>query len=89
MYSWRLQSELKSDLERQARARSLSISAVLDSAVRDWLNKVSLDVDDEDEQRRLHEAAEVCLGTIAGANPRRAETARESIRERLHKRSAR
>jgi hypothetical protein len=30
-----------------------------------------------------------CVGTIAGGNPRRAETARETIRERIKLRHAR
>jgi hypothetical protein len=34
-------------------------------------------------QRALRIAAENCLGTFAGGNPHRAETARETIRRRL------
>ena len=36
VYSWRLSSFLKSDLEREARLRRLSLSALLSLAVTEW-----------------------------------------------------
>ena len=52
VYSWRLSGELKSQLERAARA---------------WLAQNSAELaEDGDAQRRLHAAAERCFGTIAG-----------------------
>jgi hypothetical protein len=89
VYSWRLSSELKSDLEREARLRKLSVSSVLDLAVRDWLKKSDGDPAENETQRKLHAAAASCLGVLAGRNPRRAESARKSIRERLRRRYAR
>jgi hypothetical protein len=89
VYSWRLSGELKSDLEREARLRRVPVSAVLETAVRDWLKKGNTDVSEDDAQRRLHRAAAACLSTIASGNPRRAETAREAVRERLKRRHAR
>jgi len=89
VYSWRVSRELKSDLERQARIRKTSLAAVLNLAVRDWLKQSAVTVGEVEEQRRLHEAAMKCVGTIAGGNPRRAETARETIRERIKLRHAR
>jgi hypothetical protein len=89
VYSWRLSSELKSDLEREARLRKTSVSAVLNLAVRNWLKQSASLVEEDEEQRRIHEAASVCLGAIAGRNPRRAETARQSVRQRLSRRHAR
>ena len=89
VYSWRVSRELKSDLERHARIRKTSVSAVLNLAVREWL-KQSADRNGEDEeQRRLHESAMKYVGTIAGGNPRRAETARQTIADRLKRRRAR
>ncbi len=88
VYSWRLSRELKSDLEREARSRQVSVSAVLDSAVREWLKKSTPSSDEEEEQRRLHAAAASCLGTLASDNPRRAETARSTIRQRLNRSNA-
>ena len=83
VYSWRLSSELKSDLEREARFRKTSVSAVLNLAVRDWLKQSASSVDEDEEQRRIHDAASECLGAFAGRDPRRAETARQSIRQRF------
>jgi predicted transcriptional regulator len=89
VYSWRVSSELKSELERQARLRKVSISAVLDLAVRDWVKNSTMDPPDAAEQRRLQRAAASSFGVLAGHNPRRAETARQSIRQRLGRRYAR
>ncbi len=89
MYSWRLSTDLKSDLERQARLRKTSLSAVLELAARDWLKKSSDSTEGDEEQRRLHEAAANCLGAFDGRNSRRAENARQAIRARLRKRHGR
>ena len=89
VYSWRVSTDLKSTLEREARVRKTSISSVLDSAVREWLKTSPVNPVDDNEQRQLHQAAAHCLGIIDGGDPRRAETARQSIRQRLHRRHAR
>jgi hypothetical protein len=90
VYSWRVSRELKSDLEQQARLRKTSLSAVLNLAARDWLKQSAAAIgEDGEEQHRLHEAGMKCVGVIAGGNPRRAETAREAVRERLKRRYAR
>jgi len=89
VYSWRVSSELKSDLEREARLRETSLSAVLNLAVNDWLKQRASNIEDDQEQLKLHASASSCLGTIAGRNPRRAENARQAIRERLRRRHAR
>jgi predicted transcriptional regulator len=76
VYSWRLSSELKSDLEREARSRNVSVSSVLESAVRDWLKKGETDLPEDDVQRGLHAAAACCFGALARGNaaPRRRGT---------------
>lgn len=89
VYSWRVTSELKSDLEREARLRNVSLSAVLDLAARDWLKRSAASVGDDDEQHKLHLAASACLGAFAGRNSRRAESGRRVIRQRLSSRYAR
>jgi hypothetical protein len=89
VYSWRLSGELKSDLEREARLPKVSVSSVLETAVRDWLRKSNADVPDDQAQRKLHTAAVRCLGVLAGLNSRRAETVREVVRKRLRRRYAR
>jgi len=89
VYSWRVAAEVKTDLEREARVRNLPVSAILDQAVREWLRNSGEDATGEAAQRRLHAAAEACLGVLAGGNPRRAERARDVIRQRLRRRRAR
>jgi len=89
VYSWRVSSDLKSELEREAHLRKTSISAIVDSAVRGWLQANTMNLDEAAEQRRLHRAAAGCIGIVAGRKTRRAETARASIRERLGRRHAR
>jgi predicted transcriptional regulator len=87
VYSWRLSEELKSDLEREAYLRKVSVSSVLETAVRDWLTKSN--APDDQAQRKLRAAAARCLGVLTGLNSRRAETAREAVRRRLKRRYAR
>ena len=85
VYSWRLSGELKSDLEREARLRKVPVSAVLETAVRDWLKKGDTDASEDEAQRRFHTAAANCFGVLASGNPRRAETARDVLRKRLRR----
>lgn len=89
LYTWRLPMEVKLNLERAARLRGVPVSAVLDVAVREWLRKTATEAEGDEAQRKLHAAAARCLGTLASANPYRAETARELVRERLRRRRAR
>ena len=86
VYSWRVSSALKSDLEREARLRKMSLSSVLNSATRDWLKRSASNSEDDQEQQKLHAAAESCFGVIEGRNPYRAESARLVVRQRLQER---
>lgn len=85
VYSWRLSTDLKIGLEREARRRKLPVSAVLDLATREWLkNAASHEGDDDNaEQRRLHQAASKFLGAFAGGDARRSENVRQTVRQRL------
>lgn len=83
VYSWRLPRELKTDLERVARSRKLSISAVLETAVREWLAKNVVDIAGDKEQKRLHEAAARFYRAFRSENPRGSEMVRETVRKRL------
>jgi len=89
VYSWRVSSELKSELERAARLCNKPLSAILDLAVRDWLKKSAADICGDEEQRKLHQAAARCVGAFAGRTPQRAENARQAIQARLRRRHAR
>lgn len=89
VYSWRVSAEVKADLEREARARKVPISTILDRAIRDWLKINEVNEEGEEAQRRLHASAGRFLGVLAGGNPRRAEAARAAVRARLRRRNAR
>jgi predicted transcriptional regulator len=89
VYSWRLSSELKSDLERQARLRKVPVSTILDMAVREWLKNSAREVSGDEEQRKLHAEAEKYIGVLKGLDRNRSETVRETIRKKLRRRYGR
>ena len=82
-------AELKTDLEREAQRRKLSVSTILDMAARDWLKKSDVARDDEEEQRRLHKAASGCFGVLASGDAHRSEHTSENLQERLRTRYGR
>jgi hypothetical protein len=87
VYSWRVSTELKSVLERDARRRKISLAKALDLAAEEWLKKGGAQ-DDAVEQRRLHAAAVKTFGTIEG-HPGDAENVREIVRQRIRQRHGR
>ncbi len=89
VYSWRVSADLKTDLEREARRRKISLSAALDLAAQEWLKNRNGDPDEAGRQQRLQRAAAACFGKFAGGNPRRAESPRQAVRERLRRKHAR
>ena len=89
IYSWRVSSEMKAALERVARLQGQSVAQLLECAVRSWLEKTSADSGDDEEQRRLHEAAARWLGQLHGQDRLRSQRVREDLRARLKKRRAR
>ena len=89
VYKWHLSGELKSDLEREARLRKVSVSSILDMAVREWLKKSAIEVSGDEAQRKLHAAAEKYIGALKGLERDRAETVRETIRKKLRRRYGR
>jgi hypothetical protein len=86
VYSWRVSTDLKTGLEREARRRHISVSALLDLAAREWLNKSVVETDAEEEQKRLQEAALRCFGAFEGGDAGRSEKARHAVPQRLRRR---
>jgi hypothetical protein len=87
VYSWRLSPALKSALEEVARARGMSLSALLEEATREWLGEHAGEIlDTGAEQERVRARARRFLGRIKGASPDRAATARTRVRARLRRR---
>jgi len=89
VYSFRLSPDLKANLERAARRRKTHVSVVLETAAREWLKRNATDLEDDEEQKRLHAAARKCFGTISGDNPRRSEVVSELVRESLERKYGR
>lgn len=89
VYSWRVSSDIKTGLEHEARRRRISVSAALDLAAREWLQKSGMASGDDEAQRQLHKAASRWLGALASGNARRSESASQAVRERLRRRYGR
>lgn len=89
VYSWRLSSELKSDLERAARHRRIPLSSVLEEAARKWLRESAAKVSDDETQRKLHAAVEHFVGVLSGLGPADARSIRKIVRRRLVRRYGR
>ena len=86
VYRWQVSSEVKTGLEREARRRKISMSAALDLAAREWLDKSSSGNDGDEEQRRLKKAASKWLGALARGDAHRSENASQTVQKRLHER---
>lgn len=89
VYSWRVSSDLKTSLEREARRRNISMSAALDAATREWLQERGTANEGDEEQRRLQKAASKWLGTLSSGNAQRSETASQTVRDHLRRRYGR
>ena len=89
VYSWRVDTDLKSALEHVARSQKTSVAQLLDQIVRSWLDESpSLNGEDE-QQQRLHSAAQQCFGTLSGGDPDLATLAKARVRRRIRERHAR
>ena len=86
VYSWRVSTGLKTGLEREARRRRISLSAVLDLAAQDWLKRASSGTDGDEEQARIRKAVSKSIGVLASGNAQRSENVRPDLRERLRRR---
>jgi len=85
VYSWRVSPDIKTALEREARRRKISVSAVLDLAAREWLLKTSLANEDDEGQYRLRKAASRWLGGLASGDAQRSEKVSQTVRQRLRR----
>jgi hypothetical protein len=76
-------------VEREARRRNMSVSAALDAAAREWLQKSGTANEGEEEQRRLRRTALKWIGALSSGNAEHSETASEAVRDRLRRRYGR
>jgi hypothetical protein len=89
VYSWRVSTELKTGLEREARRRKMSLAKALDLAAEEWLKKGGTDKDGDREQKRIREAASKFFGVITSGDSDRSANVRQMVRERLRRRYGR
>jgi hypothetical protein len=87
VYSWRVSQEVKTELEREARRRKISVAALLEVAARELLSKSDAEDDGGHQQARLQKAAYKCFGAFEGGDTHRSETVRQEIRRRLRQRN--
>jgi hypothetical protein len=81
VYSWRVATERKAELEDAARRQKRPLAELIDEAVVQWLERQP-EGDDQDEVR-LRRAAKRAFGKVAGGDPERAAQARDRVRAKL------
>lgn len=79
VYSWRVSPELKERLEEAARAEDMSLAGLLEQISLEWLEDHA--TVDEEEQRRLHEAAREWIGRLEGGDPLLSQQASQRVSE--------
>jgi len=89
VYSWRVDANLKSALEQSARAERTSVAQLLDSIVRNWLQESSSLNGEDEQQQRLHSAAQQCFGTLNSGGSDLATLAKERVRRKIRERPTR
>lgn len=85
VYSWRVSTEVKTELEREARRRNMSLSAVLDLAAHEWLNKSGAENHGDQEQARLQREAYKCFAAFEGHDAQRSQKSDQNVRRRLRR----
>jgi len=95
VYSWRVSTELKADLEEQARTEGKSVAALLEEFASEGLKarrNGNGDNDDEAQQAAIRRRALAAIGSIRGGDPTRSARASELVREiirRKHEKESR
>ena len=89
VYRWRLDTALKEQLERAARAEQTSVANLLRTIVSTWLAGNQAGSDDAEPQLRMRAQALLCAGSIHGGDPDRAEQSSRRVRATLQNRRAR
>lgn len=90
VYSWRVSPSLKSKLEEVARTERVSVAALLERIVREWLDEhASETLEDKAEQERLRAEVMRFAGIVEGDDPHTAEKVSERVREVLSRKYGR
>ncbi|HKW19590.1 MAG TPA: hypothetical protein VJO35_18925 [Terriglobales bacterium] len=90
VYSWRLSSEKKVELETEARREGKSVAQVLDEISGEWLNgRRNARNGDEQEQERIRKRMMKVVGSLSGGDPERASRASRRVKEILREKYGR
>jgi len=86
VYSWRLSTQRKADLEAEARREGTSLSGLLDHVTTDWLaERRNGHSDDEAEQTAIRKRAMSAIGSTKSGDPTRSGRASELVREIIYR----
>ena len=82
VYSWRLDADLKEELEAEARRRKKSVGALLDQYAREGIHKAHKRRFDESEEARIRARVEKAIGSVSlGLGPYTNERVHEAFAE--------
>jgi hypothetical protein len=89
VYSWRVSSSRKSELEAEARRNDTSVAQLLERIAADWLQTQRTSrVDEDREQQRIRAAASLAIGSFASDDPNLSKNVSRLVREGLIERDA-
>ena len=89
VYSWRVDADLKNELDQQARLQGTTLANVLNMLAQRWLDeRKKQNAENEAEQKRLHEIAAKFAGCISGGDPHASRNVSEIVRKRVRERNA-
>ena len=82
VYSWRVSSQRKAELESEARREGTSLAGLLEQITEEWLQERRQSRNgDEAEQAAIRKRVMATLGSIRGGDPTRSQRASELVRE--------
>lgn len=89
--SWRLSPELKAELEAAAQSQDSSVSSLIESVIRDWLeSRPAMAEGDQREHDRVTRELDMCIGAVAGTGVSATnEVVRRVIKAKLKAKHAR
>jgi len=90
VYSWRLSTGKKAELESEARREGVSLAELLERITADWLQEQRDACNgDEKEQAAIRKRAAAAIGSVASGDPMRSSQVSQKVKELLRKRYGR
>jgi hypothetical protein len=90
VYSWRVSSQRKAELESEARREGTSLAGLLEQITEHWLQERRNSRNGEAaEQAEIRRRAAPAIGSVRGGDPTRSSRSSQLVREVLTKRYGR